>query len=177
MNDHCDFRSQTPLEAAYSWTLSCSSALHMTLHFLRREVAFMFECKELLPGRLFPQTDSSEYDKSFPAVKHDVMYYIKERNGHHTHPLADMFFCTKKDELVLVDVTGGNDNVVKEKMERLAQWIRQEQPKVSKFTLHGVVLAPLATRKSMARDQVQVVCGEGAQELLGGLRQIFRWLK
>ena len=61
-----------PLEAAYNWSLSCSSALNKELLFLCHEDSFKFECKELLPGRLFPQTDSSEYDKSFPAVKHDT---------------------------------------------------------------------------------------------------------
>ena len=103
LEQHFDYLSQTPLEAAYNWSLSCSSALNKELLFLCHEDSFKFECKELLPGRLFPQTDSSEYDKSFPAVKHDVMYYVEERDDHHTHPLADMFFAPSLCLLILLE--------------------------------------------------------------------------
>lgn len=168
-----DLLSDVPLEAAYNWSLSCMSAMQGKLLFSSR--LFYIECKKLLPGRLFPTDDSSSYDETFAEVKHNVVYFARERDGRPTHPLADIFFCTKEGEIVLVDVTGGNNDVVERKVDRLARWIEQEQPKVTGLSLHGVVLAPLATCGSMERDSVVSVCGKEAQDLLGGLQQVFRW--
>ena len=58
--------------------------------------------------------------------------------------------------LVIVDVTGGNGKLVGEKKDKLAEWIKKEQPKftttlqsehprVCKISLHSAVLAPFAT--------------------------------
>ena len=168
-----DYLSQTPLEAAYSWSICCTSAVVGQLEFLNK--SFKIKCENLLPGRLFPQDDSSTYNTKL--LKPGIIYIVEERNGHPTHPLADIFFCTELGELVLVDVTGGNDKKVKQKKDRLHRWITREQNKVTDYVLHGVVLAPLATGASMTHGCIQVLCGEDAQKKLGGLRQVFRWLK
>jgi hypothetical protein len=68
-------------------------------------------------GRLFPATNSSKYALDF--LKKSTMYYANERNdtdvnGTLTHPLVDLFFLSDKDELVLVDITGGGSREVKE---------------------------------------------------------------
>ena len=140
-----DYLSQTPLEAAYSWSICCTSAVVGQLEFLNK--SFKIKCENLLPGRLFPQDDSSTYNTKL--LKPGIIYIVEERNGHPTHPLADIFFCTELGELVLVDVTGGNDKKVKQKKDRLHRWITREQNKVTDYVLHGVVLAPLATGASM----------------------------
>lgn len=98
-----DYLSNTPLEAAFQWCLSCYSSVYKKLDFL--SVNFSIECKELLPGRFFPSTESDNYDVE--GLQPDIIYYAKEKTGENTHTLADMLFCTKDGELVLVDVTGG----------------------------------------------------------------------
>ena len=189
----------TLLEAAYIWSLSCSSALLGKLRFEQSFQSFEIKCKHIKPGRLFPSCeDSSTYHikfvidsepcviksgQHFPqddsSLETDVMYFTDEREGNPKHPLADIFLFTKDWELVLVDVTDGNDELVGEKKDKLAEWIKKEQPKftttlkkVCKIPLHGVVLAPFATGPSKTHGSVQVVCGEDAQKLLGGLTQV-----
>ena len=179
-----DYLSHTPLESAYNWSLSCLSAVKESLTFLNDSTEYMIKCKRLLPGRLFPTIETDTYDLSF--MKPDTIYFAAERDGLPTHPLADMFFCTKDGQLVLIDIAGGKN--IEEKKNKLTLWIKREQDKVKdklpkwteweeRFPLHGVVLAPLATGVSMTCDGVQVVCGEDAQKLLHGLRQVFLWLK
>ena len=144
--------SSTPLEAAYYWTLSCMSTLFGTIQF-GRNPPFRIPCKSLEPGRLFPGTDSSVYNLEF--LKLDTMYYCYEGDGDckHTHPLASLFFITKADQLVLVDITGGNERRV-----------------------NGIVLAPnLQMEIDTAGEPVSVVSGKFAMQLLGGLRQIAIW--
>ena len=53
----------------------------------------------------FPGRDSSTCDTAF--LKPGVLYYADECNGKPAHPLAGIFFITKKKQIVLVDVTGG----------------------------------------------------------------------
>ena len=47
-----DFLSSTPLEAAYTWTLSTTSAIEGVLAF--HECEFTITCNELDSARLFP---------------------------------------------------------------------------------------------------------------------------
>ena len=174
-----DYLSNTPLEAMYCWSLSCRSAVSRELVFTTENAghkAFQIECKDLVPGRLFPQHDTS-IDFNMDEFEPDVMYYVEEGAGKVTHPLCDLFFRTAKGEFVLMDVTGGGDMQVKEKIVGLSQWFEQNHHKFP-YTLHGVVLAPLATGDSMTHHGcVHAVCGGDARELLGGLSQVFRWLK
>lgn len=165
-----DYLSNSMLEAAYFWSLSTKSAITGEVFD-----GIMFTCKDLEPGRLFPQDRSDDYDKNFAAVNCDTMYFVQERDGMPTHPLADMFFCTAKKELVLVDITGGNDKRVWEKKNNLAKWIKEEQQNVPDHRLRGVILAPIATNDTHRDSFVHVVCGDLAQEQLGGFRQVFQW--
>lgn len=47
-----------------------------------------------------------------------------------------------------MDITGGQNRLAEKKKDRLAKWIAREQPKVTDFELHGVVLAPFLTGHS-----------------------------
>jgi hypothetical protein len=171
----------TPLEAAYSWTFACASALRGKLKFGPRK--FKIECKELKAERLF------EGDRSFSYKGHDfakqldsdVLYYADETKL--AHPRADIFFRTQKNELVLVDVYGGsNKDMVRKKKRSIKKWIEeQQQQQVRDLTLHGVVLAPFVRDNDPApvdgEKVVVVVCGEAARDLLGGLGDIASWFE
>lgn len=167
-----DYLAHTPLEAAYAWALSCRAAVNHEIEFLPGST-FQITCRELLPGRLFPGGERSNYETN--AVKSDVVYYAQEREGLPTHPVSDIFFRTRKGELVQVDITGGSDGLVKKKEDNMRQWIQQEQKNVADFALHGVVLAPAVNGVSTSHGVVQVVRGQDARRLLGGLSQVFRW--
>ena len=119
-----DILSETPLEAAYYWTLSCMSACEGEVEL--GSLDFPIRCKSLKPGRLFPNTDSSVYNLEF--LEPDTFYYADEKNANCkcTHPLADLFFVSK-DQLVLVDITGGNKRNVKQKQINLMNWIMKER--------------------------------------------------
>jgi len=175
--EESDLLSSTPLEAAYYWTLSCRSALNGKIKFCRGGDIFYIRCNDLEAGRLFPGTNSSEYALDF--LKKGTMYYANERNGKDTHPLADLFFLSDDDELVLVDITGGGSATAFEKVEKLTTWIQNEQSNLSKFQLRGVVLAPNVKDISKYNSEtgVSIVCGVDAVSLLGGLAQIAQWLE
>eukprot|EP01036_Dinobryon_divergens_P028071 gene28071-36960_t len=158
----------TPLETAYIWTPATQSAIVRALVFY--EYVFTIKCKTLEPVHLFP----------------DVLYYADTRNGKSTHPLADIFFITKEQQLVLVAV---------KKKKNLLTWIGANDGCINGYTLHGVVLAPndddddatdkdssssssspspSTTRVPNSNDSsaaVEVVRGMDARRLLGGLNQ------
>ena len=169
--------------AAYIWTLSTRSAIVGRLNFY--EDVFTIQCSQLAPARLFPGDDSSICDTAF--LRQDVLYYADERNGKPTHPLADIFFITRKQQLVLVDVAGGDDNKVMQKRKNLLAWIEACGGCINGYTLHGVVLAPNdITGKTSSKTRVpntnessavEVVRGRDARRLFGGLDQIFVWLE
>jgi len=77
----------------------------------------------------------------------------------------------------MIDITAGNDSIVKSKEEKFTFWIRNEQPK-KRLTLRGVILAPLAEDISTdyKTNIVAVVRGSEARVLLGRLNQFFKWL-
>ena len=125
---------------------------------------------------MFPKDNSSIYDLSF--LEYDTIYYANEKiNGLASHPLADLFFISNKNELVLVDITGGDDKKVSKKKKKLVKWINENKEKIfkdNKYKLRGVVLAPNVMEESKKGD-VSVVSGESAKKLLGGLRIIAQW--
>jgi hypothetical protein len=175
MLNSSDLLEGTPVEVAYAWALSCAAAVDGEIVFLRAR--FRFEgCTELLAARIFTGGNISDgYDLS--AVKCGVMYYAKEGvEDLPMHPLGDIFFRTKDGKLVLVDITGGSDNLCTKKGEAIADWIKAVQPELADLTLHGVVLAPSAEGESSSAGSVEVVRGEAARAHLRGLRQIFRWM-
>ena len=167
-----DYLSSIPLEAAYSWTLSCASALQGVLRFNR--IPFRIECKALLPGRLFSGTATSNH-RNFCDLQSDVMYYADELPSN-SHPLCDIFFRSSCNKIVLVDITGGNELTVEKKKSCLANWI-EKQGEVANFSLVGVVLAPLCTGESSSHGQVHVVRGNEAQNHLGGLAQVLQFFE
>ena len=170
-----DFMSQTPLEAAYGWLLSCRCSAKLgELKFGSK--IWQIECNYLQPYRLFNGHNSTDYVDNFKNLKYDTIYYVEEGKGKVTHPLCDILFCTKKDELVLIDVTGGEENTVAKKVNTLSRWIAREQGKIPNATLHGVILAPLCKSTVNVCDDdastAVAVCGDVARALLGGLQQI-----
>jgi len=178
-----DYLSSTPLETAYIWTLATQSAIVGALKF--RGCVFTIKCNELQPARLFPGDNSSICDTAF--LRQGVLYYCDERNGKPTHPLADIFFVTEEQQLVLVDVAGGDDNKVMQKRKNLLAWFEANGGCINGYTLHGVVLVPdditgktsstTLVPNSNESSAVQVVRGMHARRLLGGLDQIFVWLE
>jgi len=170
-----DLFSGTPLEAAYYWTLSCRSALNKKLFFTVNDT-FSIHCKYLKPGRLFPGTYSSEYDLDF--LERSTIYYADERNkGSSTHPIVDLFFLTDVDELVLVNIYGGNyENFADDKREKIDAWIVKEKCNIP-YKLRGVVLAPNVNMEMGELTDVVIVSGGEAIKLLGGLGQIYQWFE
>lgn len=180
-----DLLANTPLEMAYVWVIACSSALTGTVCFANE--FYDFQCHQIKAGRIFPGSIDCEYDISH--IERNTLYYVQEREGFPTHPLADLFFISEDNELVLVDIAGGNEINVTKKEERLEAWIAKEQSNkgnktVMKYTLKGVILAPNVKMESKVQKKenrsfsnVRVVRGEDALALLGGLRQMSRWLQ
>ena len=65
---------------------------------------FPMTCTDLLAGRLFPGATRDVYDRS--SLKPGVMYYEQEGKGNGNHPIADYFFRSDANQLVLINVTG-----------------------------------------------------------------------
>ena len=194
--------SGSPLEASFVWALSTRAALGLdegSLVF--GEKVCVFQCNKLyptpggggwtegmrrLPSRLFPLTDSSDYDLS--SVKDEryanTFFHVEEGAGLETHPLADAWFRAEIDDidsLVLLDFAGGGFESVSNKDENARSWIAAEREKVLteyNLDLHVVILAPFAPgyrQQGAPKDNVEVVLGEDARLLLGGLDQVSRW--
>ena len=79
-----NYLSQTPLEAAYTWSLSCTSALVKKKKKVFGSEQFFIECNNLQPGQVYPQDDSSTYDNDFAKVK----LFILLKNAPHTLSLT-----------------------------------------------------------------------------------------
>ena len=179
-----DMLSGTPLEACFSWVLSCQSAVNGFLQFTNDSAVFTIQCNLLKSGRLFPTTNNTA-SYNFSNLMDNTMYFVKEEDqGEVSHALADIFFKTKDNDVVLVDIYGGHsDGSVNNKANRLQGWISREQPKQAPapWKLHGVVLAPFAkTQGTIAgppTPNVTVARGTEARSLLGGLAQVCRWLE
>ena len=122
------------------------------------------------------------------GLRPDTFYYVDEKKSG-SHPLCDLFFVTKKNELVLIDVYGGKrEDEVVEKRKKLDAWIQKNKKLKMKgdsdrdgatLETHGVVLAPFVDGEDMMEgvsDRVAVVRKETARYLLGGLQQVLYWL-
>jgi hypothetical protein len=80
-------------------------------------------------------------------------------------------------------LVNGKQRVVDFKSSRLNQWIAEQKGQGKSFkdtgihAIYGVVLAPNAAQGVFKPlDYVDVVCGDDARKLLGGLQQVFRWM-
>jgi hypothetical protein len=183
-----DVFAHTPLEISYYWALSALAEREKVILFIQEksESEFPKECKALKPGRLFPGTNSSEYDLNFlksEDAKTTIFYADKKHDGIDTHPLADMFFVADNNKLVLVDFTcSGNNETIHGKLAKLNDWISNHTTSIcSNYRLdsiRGVVLAPNYDKESKVFENgTMLVCGDDAIYLLGGLRQIRRWME
>lgn len=125
---------------------------------------------------------NTELDISLVSkLKKNIIYYAQERKPD-THPMADLFFVTENDELVLVDITGSGDkDKIMKKLHQKAKFLKQNAErklcssdgKIEKTRC--VVLAP-GFRRTLAVEGVDLVCGTRAIVLLGGLGQFFHWM-
>eukprot|EP01035_Chromulina_nebulosa_P023356 gene23356-30266_t len=175
-----DIIDSTPLETAYMWVLSTKSAIAGDLTFLFRP--FTFKCKQIQARRLFPINNTSIVDTSI--LRENVLYHAMERNGLGTHhPLADLFFITGNKELVLVDISAGNELNVQMKMMNMLKWIEGNGGLANSYNFCGVIVAPNINHHASESRRVmntldsvvEVVRGSDARNLLGGLNQIFEW--
>jgi hypothetical protein len=146
------------------------------------KATFKIDCRALMPGRLFPSNNSSDYKLDFLKMKgaETTIYYVDERkDGKSTHPLADMFFLSG-NQLVLVDITGSSKHdIIKNKLKNLREWISKHKSNSDiPYVLRGVVLAPNLNCESLVfnEDGTMQVSGDDAIILLGGLRQLRRWM-
>jgi hypothetical protein len=177
--EEADLLANTPLERAYLWSLSCQSAVTGRIAFLESGQLYNFRCEGIASERLFPNMDNQDYDLS--CLKNNVLYYAEEKiNGKPSHPLADLFFRSDDGEIVLIDIGGGNNENIAEKVKMHIDWIAREQPmsKNVQIKFQSVVIAPNAVGNSKYNETngVMVVYGNDAVDLLGGLSQIRRWI-
>jgi hypothetical protein len=178
-----DIMSGTPLESAYYWTLSCTSAATGSIRFNSAK-KFTIKCEDLVPGRLFQGTNSSDYDVSF--LQKSKIYFAREKiDSIPSHPLADLFFLSDKNELVLVDISGGNLEGAIVKLKKLTDWIKREEAKIKDnaniSAIYGIVLAPNVNNNQVTNkhgnDVSDLIYGTVAVKLLGGLSQTLQWFE
>jgi len=194
----------TPLESAYAWALACRAAVEKELRFFKRDSGkFRVKGTDLQAGTLFKANDEDNFDLT--SLQPDVIYYVNEIPGNKntpgtpTQPIADIFFRTTDGHVVLIDVSGSNGTDVKKgnrgdrvatKEEKLVKTTLKMQTKMEGnemaghkgLKVHGVVLAPFDERPSTEQqsskgNRVMVVRGDDALRLLGGLRQLSRWVQ
>ena len=112
---------------------------------------FKVEPKELQAGRIFPSGNKKSVQTE--GLSSEIFYYVDERyGGKPTHPLADLFFVTLQNELVLINITGTVEEVnVHEKFDKLKEFIDKHNQKLTKYELFGVVLAPCLYQKFVPR--------------------------
>ena len=68
----------------------------------------------------------------------NTIYYVEEGKGKETHCTLSVtfFFKTKKKELVLIDVTGGGEKTVKEKVDKLSSQIRHSSLPTTRYSMN-----------------------------------------
>jgi hypothetical protein len=177
-----DILSSSPLEAAYYWSLVCISSNQKCLKFTgRKTYNFKIKCQHLVPDRLFVGTDSSAI-ANLSFLKKGVFYYADEKgDGKASHPIGDLFFVTNDNQLVLIDITGGQGDTVKDKVVDKVNWINsiKNHRKMKRFSnIFVVILAPYwfnPPANPSPSPQVIVSTGNDAEGYLGGLIQIADW--
>ena len=177
-----DILSATPLEAAFIWSLSCVAALKGALVFSPNssDFEFPFRAKQVRSGRIFIGSDKEKVITDFEKVKKDTLYYVDEKKTRGgptkaSHPLCDMFFRSDRDELVLIDVTGGTIRA-EDKVTNMKRWLDSTAAAGFKCEKFGVVLAPGQEGSSFETGPVCAVLGQDAMDLLGALTQCYDWL-
>ena len=100
-----DMLSGTPLEACFSWVLSCQSAVN--LQFTNDSAVFKIRCDLLKRGRLFPKTNNTT-SYNFSNLIDNTMYFVEEEDQ------GEVSYVVKKNDL------GGSLKSLKPMMARLA---------------------------------------------------------
>ena len=139
--------------------------------------------------RLFDADDPKDPNiESIKGVKEGVLYYAREketggRNEYtYSHPWADIWFRTTSNQIILIDVFGGqNEKTYLTKVKKLQNLIDHlmKKPELEGLAFEGVVLAPGFPGSSTPAEpgKVHRVLGDEARGLLGGLGQVYRWSK
>ncbi|KAL3907264.1 MAG: hypothetical protein SGILL_008942 [Bacillariaceae sp.] len=183
--------SSTPLEGAYTWVLSTRAGMDGTVYLGRR---FKNKCSTLSPGRLFLKSFREDFEERYNKLEENTFYYALEGtdSGHkQDHPLCDLFFRTRRKELVLVDFTALDDAEYVEKSPSKLPVLTKRNDMIAcvkmwrvKYntmgvTLHGVILAPFNTETHSNMDDgdnsVTILQGNDAIFHLGGLSQFLFW--
>ncbi|CAE7858295.1 unnamed protein product [Symbiodinium necroappetens] len=186
-SDWCD---GLVLERAYAWAIACKAAQaagRFPLDNVGRE--FLFQCKELRDGikqfngksaRVFTKKGTPSID-GIRCIEDGVIYHALSEGGKAgTHQGFDIWFKTEANELVLVDVTGAtNAKSCEEKAGQIAQNAAAAMNEVQVKNVEsviGVLLAPNCDSAIEEPPSAQVVRGDAARDLLGGLQQLLTWL-
>ena len=126
-----DYLSNNPLEIAYRWVLPILLTLDNTTSCLDN---FVITFEDTSVGRIFDGDKPIQINDALieKKVKPNTFYYVEEDKGNTTHPLFDFFFLckdkeTKKQTLILIDVTDGDIMSAEAKLERISNWIGEQK--------------------------------------------------
>lgn len=146
---------------------------------------------------MFDGTSNELRENSLKHVKKSAMYFVDEPRDHDrvtsvadtitsktSHPEADLFFVTDINQLVVVDITGGDEAMVNKKLCKRTMWYQANSGKKLSLPnrecineIRCVMLAPNVDTEFEQTTGVDVVCGNDARRALGGLAQILPWLE
>lgn len=177
-----DFCEGKVLERAFLWALACRAGRKQSLTFQDEGARFLFQCRTVAPGRIFPRGSAQLEIELVRALMQETLYYADEGRKVGTHPLSDLWFKTADHQLVLIDISGSaNWKSCVEKIDVMCGAVRKESERVDfeklKVSgLRGVVLLPNLDRAPIKVAEVEVVVGKAARRLLGGLAQLLTWL-
>jgi len=182
------------LERAYLWVLACKAAkAEDGFGFESKPRTYMFQCEDIRDGlqqvdgknaRVFTKKGEPCID-GIRCIEHGVIYHALSEGGTTgTHKGFDIWFKTKVNELVLLDVTGAtNAGTCKAKAEQIAQnaaavmnEVQMQNATVLVESVICVLLAPNCDSAIEEPPSAQVVQGDAARDLLGGLQQLLTWL-
>eukprot|EP00538_Stauroneis_constricta_P006229 CAMPEP_0119556488 /NCGR_PEP_ID=MMETSP1352-20130426/8422_1 /TAXON_ID=265584 /ORGANISM="Stauroneis constricta, Strain CCMP1120" /LENGTH=751 /DNA_ID=CAMNT_0007603451 /DNA_START=1121 /DNA_END=3373 /DNA_ORIENTATION=- len=109
-------------------------------------------------------------------IANDPMHKSQKDAG---HPLCDLFFVTPNNQLVMIDIAGGD---IGDKMNVLFSFLSRHVCALRATGINnvvGVILAPAMEGPSEVNESgsVRVIClkGEDARRHLGGLEQLYPW--
>ncbi|CAL1169741.1 unnamed protein product, partial [Cladocopium goreaui] len=184
------------LERAYLCVLACKAAkAEDGFRFVSKPRIYEFQCKEIRDGlqqvdgknaRVFTKKGDPCID-GIRCIEDGVMYHALSEGGTAgTHKGFDIWFKTEADELVLssvlLDVTGAtNAETCNKKASNIAQNVNAVKHTVQNAespvkSVIGVLLAPNCNSPIVDARVAQVVAGDAARDILGGLQQFLTWL-
>eukprot|EP00435_Cladocopium_sp_Y103_P009308 s3886_g2.t1 len=184
------------LERAYLWVLACKAAkAEDGFRFESKPRKYKFQCKDIRDGlqqvdgknaRVFTKKGDLCID-GIRCIEDGVMYHALSESGTAgTRKGFDIWFKTEADELVrssvLLDVTGAtNAETCNEKVSNIAQNVNAVNHTVQNAespvkSVIGVLLAPNCNSPIVDARVAQVVAGDAARGILGGLQQLLTWL-